>query len=118
MSLPSLYLASCQHSSFQPSIHSKSEDSFGWMDGRKLAAIRPHHRLIKDLYAMSQERLNGRIAFLKLLQDEGVTHIFGNPGTTELALMEAMPDATSIQYVLGLQESIVLSMADGFARAS
>lgn len=67
---------------------------------------------------MPKERLNGRIAFLKLLQDEGVTHIFGNPGTTELALMEAMPDATSIQYVLGLQESIVVSMADGFARAS
>jgi benzoylformate decarboxylase len=67
---------------------------------------------------MPQERLNGRIAFLKLLQDEGVTHIFGNPGTTELALMEAMPHATSIQYVLGLQESIVLSMADGFSRAS
>jgi benzoylformate decarboxylase len=67
---------------------------------------------------MPQERLNGRTAFLKLLQDEGVTHIFGNPGTTELALMEAMPDATAIQYVLGLQESTVLAMADGFARAS
>jgi len=67
---------------------------------------------------MPRERLNGRTAFLKLLQDEGVTHIFGNPGTTELALMEAMADAPSIQYVLGLQESIVLSMADGFARAS
>lgn len=67
---------------------------------------------------MPKERLNGRTAFLKLLQDEGVTHIFGNPGTTELALMEALSDATSIQYVLGLQESIVLSMADGFARAS
>jgi benzoylformate decarboxylase len=67
---------------------------------------------------MSMQRLNGRTAFLKLLQDEGVTHVFGNPGTTELALMEAMPDATSIRYVLGLQESVVLSMADGFARAS
>jgi len=67
---------------------------------------------------MSTQRLNGRTAFLKLLQDEGVTHVFGNPGTTELALMEAMSDAASIKYVLGLQESVVLSMADGFARAS
>jgi benzoylformate decarboxylase len=67
---------------------------------------------------MSTQRINGRTAFLKLLQDEGVTHVFGNPGTTELALMEAMPDAASIRYVLGLQESVVLSMADGFARAS
>lgn len=80
-----------------------------------------HYRVTQvnqDLHIMPQERLNGRTAFLKLLQDEGITHIFGNPGTTELALMEAMPDATSLQYVLGLQESIVLSMADGFARAS
>src|SRR5215470_7514636 len=73
---------------------------------------------MQELHAMSRERLNGRTAFLRLLQDEGVTHIFGNPGTTELALMEAIADAPSIQYVLGLQESIVLAMADGFARAS
>ncbi len=68
--------------------------------------------------AMTRQRLSGRAAFLKLLQEEGVTHVFGNPGTTELALMEAMPDATELQYVLGLQESVVLSMADGFARAT
>lgn len=65
-----------------------------------------------------QSRYSGRAAFLKLLQEEGVTHVFGNPGTTELALMEAMPEATELQYVLGLQESVVLSMADGFARAT
>lgn len=67
---------------------------------------------------MAKQTLNGRTAFLKLLEDEGVTHVFGNPGTTELALMEAMPSAEGIQYVLALQESVVLSMADGFARAS
>lgn len=67
---------------------------------------------------MPLQKLNGRVAFLKLLESEGVTHVFGNPGTTELALMEAMPDAKGIKYVLGLQESVVLSMADGFARAS
>ncbi|MGY8666030.1 thiamine pyrophosphate-dependent enzyme [Bradyrhizobium sp. UFLA05-109] len=63
------------------------------------------------------DRLTGRAAFLRLLQDEGVTHLFGNPGTTELALMEALPGA-DLRYVLGLQESVVVSMADGFARAS
>ncbi|WP_306852995.1 thiamine pyrophosphate-binding protein [Cupriavidus necator] len=67
---------------------------------------------------MTKQRLSGRAAFLKLLQEEGVTHVFGNPGTTELALMEAMPEATELKYVLGLQESVVLSMADGFARAT
>ena len=66
----------------------------------------------------SRERLTGRAAFLRLLVDEGVTHLFGNPGTTELAIMEAVPQFPELRYVLGLQESIVLAMADGFARAS
>ena len=63
-------------------------------------------------------RITGRDAFLKLLVDEGVTHLFGNPGTTELAIMEAVPRFPELKYVLGLQESVVLGMADGFARAS
>ena len=64
------------------------------------------------------ERMTGRAAFLRLLIDEGVTHLFGNPGTTELAIMEAVPRYPQLTYVLGLQESVVLGMADGFARAS
>lgn len=67
---------------------------------------------------MSVEKLTGRDAFLKLLIDEGVTHLFGNPGTTELAVMEAVPKFPQLKYVLGLQESVVVGMADGFARAT
>jgi benzoylformate decarboxylase len=67
---------------------------------------------------MSKQTMTGRAAFLQLLIDEGVTHLFGNPGTTELAIMEAVPQFPELKYVLGLQESAVLSMADGFARAS
>jgi benzoylformate decarboxylase len=67
---------------------------------------------------MSKRTMTGRAAFLQLLIDEGVTHLFGNPGTTELAIMEAVPQFPELKYVLGLQESAVLSMADGFARAS
>ena len=63
-------------------------------------------------------KLSGRNAFLQLLVDEGVTHLFGNPGTTELPIMEVVPDFPQLRFVLGLQESIVLGMADGFARAS
>ena len=68
--------------------------------------------------SMSVEKLSGRDAFLKLLIDEGVTHLFGNPGTTELAVMEAVPKFPQLKYVLGLQESVVVGMADGFARAT
>src|SRR5216117_3438224 len=60
----------------------------------------------------------GRAAFLQLLADEGVTHLFGNPGTTELAIMEVVPDFAQLKFVLGLQESAVVAMADGFCRAS
>ena len=63
-------------------------------------------------------RLTGRDAFLALLADEGIDHLFGNPGTTELAIMEALGKRADMRFVLGLQESIVVAMADGYARAS
>ena len=62
--------------------------------------------------------ITGRSAFLSLLEDEGVTHMFGNPGTTELPIMDALSEHPDLSYVLGLQEGVVLGMADGFARAS
>jgi benzoylformate decarboxylase len=62
--------------------------------------------------------ITGRAAFLQLLVDNGVTHLFGNPGTTELPIMEVVPQFLQLKYVLGLQESIVVGMADGFARTS
>jgi benzoylformate decarboxylase len=62
--------------------------------------------------------LTGRSAFLELLEDEGVTHLFGNPGTTELPIMDALVAHPDMRYVLGLQESIVVAMADGYSRAS
>jgi benzoylformate decarboxylase len=63
-------------------------------------------------------KINGRSAFLRLLASEGVEYLFGNPGTTELAIMEALGQQNEINYVLGLQESVVVAMADGYARAS
>lgn len=62
--------------------------------------------------------ISGRSALLRVLADEGVTHLFGNPGTTELPIMEVVPDHPEIRFVLGLQEAVVVGMADGFARAS
>lgn len=65
-----------------------------------------------------RRRASGRDAFLSLLADEGIDHLFGNPGTTELAIMEALGKRNDIRFVLGLQEGLVVAMADGFARAS
>ena len=60
----------------------------------------------------------GRRLFLELLKQEGVKVMFGNPGTTELPLMDALAGEDDIHYVLALQESLVMAMADGYARAS
>ena len=60
----------------------------------------------------------GREAFLALLESEGVTHLFGNPGTTELPIMAALPERPAITYVMALQEALVVAMADGYSRAS
>ena len=62
--------------------------------------------------------IKGYDAFLDCLSSEGVDYLFGNPGTTELAIMEAVGKQSNIEYVLGLQENIVVAMADGYARAS
>jgi benzoylformate decarboxylase len=63
-------------------------------------------------------RITGRSAFLALLGDEGITHLFGNPGTTELPIMHALKDYPELTYVMAMQESLVVAMADGFSRAS
>jgi benzoylformate decarboxylase len=67
---------------------------------------------------LSAHATTGYDAFVALLASEGVEYLFGNPGTTELAIMEAIGAQSAIRYVLGLQEGIVVGMADGYARAS
>jgi benzoylformate decarboxylase len=44
--------------------------------------------------------------------------MFGNPGTTELPLMDAFAVEHDIRYILGLQEAALMAMADGYAQAS
>jgi benzoylformate decarboxylase len=63
-------------------------------------------------------KLSGKRAFLELLKQEGVAMLFGNPGTTELPLMDALAAESELRYVLALQEAAVMSMADGYAQAS
>jgi benzoylformate decarboxylase len=62
--------------------------------------------------------MSGKRAFLELLKQEGVEMVFGNPGTTELPLMDAFAVEHDIKYVLGLQEAALMAMADGYAQAS
>src|SRR5215831_10292979 len=57
-----------------------------------------------------------RTAVLDLLRAFGMTTIFGNPGSTELGLFRDFPK--DFHYVLGLQEGVVVGMADGYAQAT
>jgi benzoylformate decarboxylase len=51
-----------------------------------------------------------------LMRAHGMTTVFGNPGSTELGLFLGWP--SDFRYVLGLQESVVVGMADGYAQAT
>src|ERR1700741_3910951 len=57
-----------------------------------------------------------REATFDLFREEGVTTIFGNPGSTELPMLGDFP--ADFRYILGLQEAVVVGMADGYAQAS
>ena len=64
------------------------------------------------------KEMTGKEALLNIWEDEGIEYIFGNPGTTELPLMDALVDHPKLNYVLALQESVGMAMADGYSRAS
>ncbi|MFQ5471762.1 MAG: thiamine pyrophosphate-binding protein [Dehalococcoidia bacterium] len=63
-------------------------------------------------------KLTGRYAMMEQLVAEGVTHVFGNPGTTEQGFMDALQDYPQIEYILALHEGAAIGIADGYARAS
>ncbi|MGW5637108.1 benzoylformate decarboxylase [Streptomyces sp. NPDC003832] len=52
----------------------------------------------------------------EFLQRQGLTTVFGNPGSNELPFLADLPE--DFRYVLGLHEGAVLGMADGYAQAS
>src|SRR3954463_275788 len=57
-----------------------------------------------------------REAAFDLFRARGMTTMFGNPGSTELPMLANFP--SDFDYVLGLQEAVVVGMADGFAQAT
>src|SRR5437773_11521716 len=54
---------------------------------------------------------------MEILRRSGVRHLFGNPGTTELTFLDALPDS-GLEYVVALQEAAAVAAADGYAQAS
>jgi thiamine pyrophosphate-dependent acetolactate synthase large subunit-like protein len=60
----------------------------------------------------------GRFAMIEQFLADGITHMFGNPGTVEQGFLDALEEFPEFQYIMGLQETIPVGIADGFARAT
>lgn len=64
----------------------------------------------------STSSMTVREAAFNVFRSFGVNKIFGNPGSTELPMFREFP--CDFEYILGLQESVVIGMADGYAQAT
>jgi benzoylformate decarboxylase len=71
---------------------------------------------VTTVEALAERR--GADVLVEVLRSEGVRYVFGNPGTTELPLIDALTDAPDIAYVLALQEASAVAMADGYAQGA
>ena len=60
----------------------------------------------------------GRFAILEQLLADGITHMFGNPGTVEQGFLDALASYPDMRYVTTLQETVAVGIADGYARAT
>jgi benzoylformate decarboxylase len=63
-------------------------------------------------------KMSGAEAMFEFLVREGVRYVFGNPGTTELPLMDLFAARDEIQYILALHEDSALGIAAGYAEAT
>src|SRR3989442_8517886 len=93
-----------RYASFQRESRTEAHDC--------LSMAMPTPSLVQD----TEIAMTVRAAVLDLLRAFGMTSIFGNPGSTELPLFRGFPQ--DFRYVLGLQEAVVVGMADGYAQAT
>ncbi|MBM3944135.1 MAG: thiamine pyrophosphate-binding protein [SAR202 cluster bacterium] len=63
-------------------------------------------------------RMKGSRALMEQLKAEGVKYIFGNPGTSESAIMDELERYPELKYVLVTQEGVAMGAADAYARAT
>src|SRR5205809_5529582 len=63
-------------------------------------------------------QMTGAQAFYEMLVRQGVEYIFGNPGTSELPLMDVFAERNEIEYILALHEDSALGIAAGYAEAT
>ena len=64
------------------------------------------------------EKISASGVIFEILRAEGVRYIFGNPGSTETPFLDGLVKFPDLEYVLGIHESAVVAMADGYARGT
>jgi benzoylformate decarboxylase len=60
----------------------------------------------------------GNRAIIEQFLADGFRYMFGNPGTVEQGFLDVLGEYPGLQYILGLQETVSVAMADGYARAT
>ncbi|MEE2775233.1 MAG: thiamine pyrophosphate-binding protein [Acidobacteriota bacterium] len=60
----------------------------------------------------------GRQVFMETLTKHGIRYMFGNPGTTEMPIMNSLIDYPEIEYILALHESVAVGIGHYYAQAS
>tara|TARA_A100001037_G_scaffold258480_1_gene245703 strand:+ start:41 stop:1690 length:1650 start_codon:yes stop_codon:yes gene_type:complete len=63
-------------------------------------------------------KLAGKHALLQMFVAEGVSYVFGNPGTSETPMMTILPEYKDLNYMLVLQEGVAVGMAEGYGRST
>ena len=65
----------------------------------------------------TKARKTGRSGIVEQLLADGITYMFGNPGTVEQGFLDAIGEYPRMRYINTLQETVAVAMADGYARA-
>jgi benzoylformate decarboxylase len=61
---------------------------------------------------------SGRFAIIEQFLADGMNYMFGNPGTVEQGFLDSLEQYPDFKYIMGLQETIAVAMADGYARVT
>jgi benzoylformate decarboxylase len=62
--------------------------------------------------------MRGKQVLMETLIAHGVEHIFGNPGTTESPILDALLDYPQLTYVVALHEGVALGAASYYAQTA
>lgn len=58
---------------------------------------------------------SGSELLIDILEQYGVNYMFGNPGTTELPIIQSVGNSDNIEYIMTMHEDIAVSAATGYS---